>query len=313
MISPGDRLLELCKCAEREVLLVAPFVKINVLEKLLSATAEYVSVHCITRWRPDEIVAGVSDLEVWPLLKERKGARLSLRPDLHAKFYRTENNCLLGSANLTAAALGWSPIPNLELLVHLPIHSPEAIDFEVTLLKGSVEVDDSIFEQISNAVALLSTETLKPSDAMIVPDEDGFVQQSLVLPDAWLPSLRNPEALYIVYVGRWEELTSASRDAALEDLAVLSVPKHLSKAAFEAYVGILLLQQPIIRQVDTFVTTPQRFGAVTKLLESLPCSERLDFDAARAWQTLMRWLRHFLPTRYGLAVPNHSEVFYRLT
>lgn len=313
MITLGDKVLALCEHAERELLLVAPFVKVNVLERMLSATANHVLVHCVTRWRPDEIVAGVSDLEIWPLLKERKAAKLSLRPNLHAKFYRTENDCLIGSANLTAAALGWSPISNLELLVSLPIQSPEVIDFELTLLRGSVEVDDSIFEQILNAVALLSAETPKLSGSTSEPKGNEFVPESLVLPDAWLPSLRNPEALFMAYIGRWEELTTASRDAALEDLAILNVPKELSKAAFEAYVGTLLLQQPIIRQVDAFVTTPQRFGAVTQLLESLPCNERLDFNADRAWQTLMRWLLYFLPMRYTVQQPRHSEIFSRLS
>jgi hypothetical protein len=92
---------------------------------------------------------------------------------------------------------------------------------------------------------------------------------------------------------------------------VLDVPLGLSKEAFEAYVGAQLLQMPIIRQVDEFVGEPQRFGAVTAFLKQQLIGNSPDFSANSAWQTLMRWLMYFLPTRYYRSVPNHSEVFSR--
>lgn len=75
---------------------------------------------------------------------------------------------------------------------------------------------------------------------------------------------------------------------------------------------LFLLQKPIIQQIDNFVTTPKRFGAVRDFLASLPCANLPNFNPERAWQTLMRWLLYFLPSRYALSVPNHSEVFYRI-
>ncbi len=130
--------------------------------------------------------------------------------------------------------------------------------------------------------------------------------------DAWLPTLRNPEDLYIAYCGQTEKLSTASKIAALTELRSLTIIPNLSQKVFQAYIGTLLLQKPIIQKVDTFVKTPQRFGAVRDLLASLPCANLPDFDAERAWQTLMRWLLHFLPNRYALSVPNYSEVFYRI-
>ncbi len=77
-------------------------------------------------------------------------------------------------------------------------------------------------------------------------------------------------------------------------------------------MGILLLEKPIIQQIDNFVKTPQRFGAIRDFLESLLCMNLPNFNPERAWQTLMRWLLYFLPSRYALSVPNYSEVFYRI-
>lgn len=309
---PGSQLEGLCAQACNEVILVAPFIKAPALARLLSQISPQISLKCVTRWRPEEVIAGVSDLEVWTLLKERPDASLWLRPDLHAKYYRADQKCLVGSANLTSTALGWIRQINLELLVPLPANNAQLLDFEKELFAGSVQVDQAIFAQMQSAV-LLGEQYPKirflEASPRAEPEEE---LQEAISTDAWLPTLRNPGDLYLAYSGRLEELSTASREAALLDLGVLPIPSDLPKAAFQVYVGSLLLQKPIVRHVDLLLSTPQRFGAVTDLLSSLACNQSPNFDADRAWQTLMRWLRYFLPNRYTLSVPNHSEVFGRV-
>jgi hypothetical protein len=68
------------------------------------------------------------------------------------------------------------------------------------------------------------------------------------------------------------------------------------------------LQKPLIAKIDSLLATRQRFGAVTAFIHKrLP-----GIDADAAWQTIMRWMRYFLPKRYALSIPSHSEVFFRL-
>jgi hypothetical protein len=284
-----------------DIVLVAPFVKAHTLERLLGHVTVEVAVRCITRWRPEEIVAGVSDLEVWPLLRERARSSLWLHPNLHAKFYRSDDTCLIGSANLTDTALGWSPHPNLELLI--PIHAEHSIvqSFEEILSQECIRVDEGLFQQMSQIVALIEQDSANlPQfihEQRDVPYE--ITSPELIIPALqWLPKLRQPADLYLAYTQHYDELITASRTVAASDLQSLSIPPGLSRPAFDAYVGMLLLQKPIIRQVDTFLTRPQRFGAVRDLLATLPCSTTPEFDSTRAWQTLMRWLLHFLPQRY---------------
>lgn len=152
----GTELSKLCAEADKELLLVAPFIKASVIERLLDKISPAVSLKCITRWFPEEIVAGVSDLEVWNLIQNLPNSSLWLRPDLHAKYYRADNRCLIGSANLTGKALGWSNCPNLELLVNLSADEPAIKTFEIELLKACVQVDECLFEQMSLAVQLLA-------------------------------------------------------------------------------------------------------------------------------------------------------------
>ena len=311
----GTELSKFCAEARNEVLLVAPFIKAPVLERLLKEISLDVPLKCITRWFPEEIIAGFSDLEVWFVIQKRPNSSLWLRPDLHAKYYRADEQCLVGSANLTAKALGWSNQSNLELLVTITAQEPSIKTFETELLTGSVPVNEDLFEQVSTTVKLLKDQypdSLAKSSSIVKLSEENLPTNDLVAVDAWLPTLRNPEDLYLVYSGLTEKLSTASKIAALTDLRSLPIIPNLSKAAFKAYIGTLLLQKPIIQKVDPFVKIPQRFGAVRDLLASLPCANLPDFDAERAWQTLMRWLLYFLPNRYALSVPNYSEVFYRI-
>lgn len=309
----GTELSKLCTEANKELLLVAPFIKASVIERLLDKISPGVSLKCITRWFPEEIVAGVSDLEVWNLIQNRPNSLLWLRPDLHAKYYRADNRCLIGSANLTGKALGWSHYPNLELLVPVLANEPWVKSFETELFKACIPVTEDLFQQMSLAVQLLAEQTpnaIATSSRVEIP-QDNVATNNSVNVNAWLPTLRNPEDLYLAYSGKIEKLSTASKIAALTDLRSLSIIPNLSQKTFKAYVSTLLLQKPIIQKVDSFVKTPQRFGAVKNLLNSLPCSNNLHFNAERAWQTLMRWLLYFLSNRYALSIPNYSEVFYR--
>jgi len=304
----GDQLEQLCRSTTQTLWLVAPFIKQVTLKRLLEHVAPEVTIHCVTRWRLDEIVAGVSDLDVWLLIRERPNSTLWLRSDLHAKYYRGDHQALVGSANLTNTALGWSPRPNLELLI-----SSELLpEFEQELLTGSVMVDNSIYEQVRHMVEALPPQTMPKMDSMQFTPASSEHDDMLVMPiEAWLPMLRRPENLYTAYIGEWDKLGTGSRIAAISDLQALDIPMGLDREQFEAYVGVQLLQKPIVRQVDQFVETSQRFGAVRDFLKTLPCSAQEGFDGNMAWQSLMRWLLYFLNDRFDMATPSHSEIFYR--
>ncbi len=308
----GIQLEQLCRAGRRNILLVAPFVKAGTLARLLALVENDLPIKCVTRWRTDEIAIGVSDLEVWPLLRARSGASLWLRSDLHAKYYRADDSCLVGSANLTATALGWSSQPNLELLV--PLSAGELQSFETELFIGCIKVDDDLYNHTVAAVELVRQyipTPPAPSGETAVTGESPNEQFQPVSQESWLPKLRDPADLYVAYSGRLHELTAASQAVAEVELVELPVQSGLPRAAFEACIGVLLLQKPIVRAVDEFLIELQRFGAVCNFLRTLPCRNQPEFNATYAWQTLMRWMFHFLPTRYKRIPSRHSEVVSR--
>lgn len=303
VINLGTNLLELSEHAEQELLLVAPFIKVEVIQRLLEVVHDKVSVTCVTRWRPSEVAAGVSDLEIWDFFRDQPKRTLYLRHDLHAKFYRSDETCLVGSANLTMTALGWVTSPNYELLIKSE-RTAQLISFEEQLFVSAVEVDEDLYRQIQIAVDVM------PQTKIVTAIENK--DEPAIDLECWLPTLRTPEKLFVAYQGSSDELTSAAKRATMSDLKAFDVPAGLNETQFRSYIAVALLQMPLINRVDRFVQTPRRFGEVKSLIKSLACyRDNSDFDAVTAWQTLMRWLLHFLPDRYDLSVPRHSEIFAR--
>lgn len=310
MKTTGDSLIRLCQTAETELILVAPFMKENVVRSLVNELNEDVNLVCITRWRPEEIKFGVSDLGVWEVINQRANSRLLLMPTLHAKFYRSGENCLIGSANLTNRALGWSKTPNIELLV--PIDLDEFLKiWEIELIDESVEANESIFHQMEKLVE--SLELLSPlpiDDRSYAEAEEIFEGEQNHNQVNWLPTLRYPDLLFKAYEGRIDDLTTGARISASQDLQQLGIPYGLLEPSFNAVVGAVLLQKPMIHRVDNFLEEPRRFGEVRNLLKS-SMEPSSPYDPSESWQTLMRWLRYFLPERYSLSVPNYSEIVFR--
>lgn len=313
MNSLGIELENLCRNANREILLVAPYIKKATLQRLLTIIPAGITLRCITRWKPEEIASGVSDLEIWYLLKESPNFSLALRSDLHAKYYRVDEQCLIGSANLTNKGLGWSTSSNLELLVELPAETEELQAFEEELLKNCVEVDQNLFNQVSETVQLLRQQF---PDSIALINDSKLDQPSYNLnqkdSQIWMPTLRYPECLYLAYSKQREKLTTATQKAANENLNAFSLPSHLGEDTFNSYIGTLLLQTKVVQKIDEFVKIPQRFGAVRNFILSLDDTMINKSEASHAWQTLMRWLLYFLPNRYAVSVPNYSEIFYRI-
>lgn len=300
----GDHLVKTVAESEGEVLLVAPFIKRAALDRVL-ADFHASALRCITRWKPVEIAAGVSDLAAYESIRN-SGGTLWLRSDLHAKYFRGDDQVLVGSANLTAAALGWSTTPNLELLVPLTRLDENAVAFEHEVHRHCVLVTDDLYEHFLAAEAEWIDSLPKPPHELPIESFGAPAPD----PHGWLPQTRQPQDLYRVYVTTdVDALPRPMRQRASIDLTVLGVPPGLPEPGFNAVVAASLLATTVHHGLDNLVSTPQRFGAVRDFLMA-----ELSFDRAaadQAWQTIIRWLRHFLPHRYEYSRPRHSEVIQR--
>jgi hypothetical protein len=306
MLAPhGDRLLDLCRGASNTVLIVAPFIKDHVLARVFAALPPTVgTVTCITRWFPEEVAAGVSDLEIFDRLSGHPGGRLLLHPHLHAKLYRADRRCLIGSANLTGRALGWSSPPNIELLVELDAEFSELAALEVQLLAAAVPVTAAMRDAVRAAADLLKAENRVPNFS------DTDIDTDTLSPQVWLPACTAPDRLWNVYANHepWQLVTSAAAAAAL-DLLALGPPAGLLRATFNQYIAAALKQMPLVMDIDQRAATGITDEQAVALIVGAVGTDALPYPPADMWEVLKAWLAHFFPSTYRRTA--HGEVFVR--
>jgi hypothetical protein len=302
--SPGRSLLALAGEAQSRLMIVAPFVKRHAMQRVLEHTPDAVQLCVVTRWHLLELLNGVSDIEVWPLLRDR-GDSLHLVPRLHAKIFANESDVLVGSANVTGAALGWSALPNDEVLVHPSSDEVQAVrDFAAGLRERSVEVDDATYLHYADLLASFPRPTVQPEELELPQPEP---QTPTVL---WLPESRDPQDVERLYEGATTMLTSSAHKGAARDLVALDVPPGLSLSMLRAHINLQLTQHPLVSYLRDHLVERRRFGEVAQLVGKWAHMER--DDANNAWQTLMRWLLHFQPAAWTYGKPRHSEILIHI-
>lgn len=291
MLVEGERLKQLVGSATGEVLLCAPFIKAHALRIMLGVVPQGVPVKVYTRWRADEVAAGVSDLEVYDLVAERAAARLFLVGDLHAKLYMADGRCLIGSANLTGAALGWSANPNVELLVEVA-----ASEKFVAGLLARLGTASEATRELRDEIAADAAKIEKP-DLREVPLEDALASASY----PWLPRCASPSSLFAVYRNpATATVVAGTRDDAVDDLADLDPPRELEEASFKKVIEQTLEQFPGFQAVLSRVPGKLSDADAIELIKTLR-PDYTDSDAAKQWQIARDWIQVFFSDRFEVA------------
>ncbi len=294
----GDQLLELVSSAKKRVVLVAPFIKVDALQRVLDAIPISAGLHidCVTRWRPEDIVDGVCDLEIFEVITDRENAQLWRHPNLHAKFFRADQSCLLGSANLTGRALGWRLPTNLELLVELDMGRHELQKWEKSLMSSCVSVTAELRDLIAHQAADLAAQRPKTTSIDVEHDDDpGF---------RWIPPLcPSPERLFKVYAGELDEakMVRSAFEFAQRDLRTLGPPKGYSEEQFLEYVADRLQQLEVVQKVVSASSSGVSDSQAAELI-----ADYIDVSSmigpTDAWRILKQWMMHFFPEQYRIEV-----------
>jgi len=307
-----EELIQHSKTAEKEVLLVAPFIKYRIFRLLIDELDPSIYLTVFTRWRLDEILSGVSDIEIWELIRGREKSVLNLSPNLHAKYYRFDDSIFLGSANLTEKALVKSPASNLEILQKASLSDPYR-HFEKCLESNKVFVDEQLFEQVKQIVDLHDKETIPDSVNELGIDYtiDDITEQRFPNREQWIPKSRNPDNLFVYYSGNIELLTDVQKQNAKDDLAYFPIPIGLNKDEFNRFISFYILQMPIILKIDAFLTQSRRFGEMSSFLENNFDLKKRGLDSKRVWQNIIRWLNIFLNDKYYVENARYSEIILK--
>ena len=292
MIADGERLKTLLKTAQVRVILCAPFIKANVLKTILPIVPINIPVQIFTRWRATEVAAGVSDLEVLQIADERPDTELRLLNNLHAKLYLVDDQCLVGSANLTASALGWAEHSNIELLIPAKPTHPD-IDYFLKRLEAAeiatIEIRSKIEEM---ADALKMTKFEEGEDMSGDRSKHQF---------AWLPCCAAPDKLYDIYSNpKTTVVVTGTREDGLADITDLQIQPGLSELDFKTRVRDTLLQIPTFAGIINIV--PQGLSdadGIESIKEARPdLSER---DIRAQWRIIREWIGVFFEDQFEVA------------
>ena len=245
----------------------------------------------VTRWRPGDLVAGVSELGVYDVVSSI-GGNLYLRYDLHAKLFATEDQCLVGSANVTDTALGWRTPENLELLVMVSRTEPEVARFEESLFKGAIRSTAALRDRLAT---FLDSHSQQPAMTDLVSEMAGQ------LPPDWIPRIRNPEELFAAYSGSTDVGRAALR-AMREDLSRIGIVPGMNEAGFREWIAAAISQTPLIH---TVVERIEQDGEVTES-DMVAFLRRYDVEPEvvhprEVLENLERWMTCFFPAQYETA------------
>ena len=267
----------LCSDA-RNLLIAAPYIKVDALSRVLAAVQADASLICITRWNPHDLAVGASDAECRSIVVD-SGGTFMLHPSLHAKFYRVGDEVLIGSANLTSSAMGWSSQSNLEILCRAG-EDFDSWSFQRQLLHGAREMSDDEFQRWE-------------AIARITKGEEGAISGSQPLLDTWRPATRDPVHLELSYRGREDQIASFDeREAARRDLQALLVPAGLSDENVRMWAAACLLASPFANTV--IQSNPS--DDVTGSYQTLARTYGLDItEARRDMETVQNWLAYLAP------------------
>lgn len=247
----------------------------------------------VTRWRAVEVALGVSDLAVFDVVNDRENTELFLIDELHAKLFVADNFCLAGSANVTAAALGWSKSPNLELLLDVARDDPYVQALMVRFEKADLATQQLRLEIEEEAKAIKAPNLDDGSEL----DEDQLKRAS----NPWLPACAAPDKLYAVYRDpHTKQMAGGTRDDAVADLLALIPPPNLNDRDFNAHVADTMQKLPAFQQILSKV--PERVNDAQG--EQLIAEIRSDLshtECKKQWTIVRDWISVFLADRIEVA------------
>lgn len=278
---PGDTLSSLCNGAER-LLIVAPYIKADALSRVLSNISLNASLTCITQWTLQDIASGASDIRSWEIINNL-GGTFWLRPSLHAKYFKVDDTILIGSANLTNSALGWSPSPNLEILCQAGDDFDDSL-FQQELFQNSRKISAEEYERWHSA--LTSSAILDKAKA-----SDQYPQMT-----SWRPTARDFGNVLLAYEGKADDIASFDEQgAANRDLEILRIPDGFTTNQVSDWALMCLLESSFANSV--LQTASLKEDEANRCLAQIYSSNLT--DARRSRETVHNWFASLAPNLIG--------------
>lgn len=294
--------------------LIAPFVQKNALELLLQDTNLGKKTAVITRWNAEDILAGVSDLSVYPFLKDL-GIPLYINQNIHLKMLiYSSNKAFVGSGNITDRGLGISKNSNIEVGLF------SQIDFDdwkqvFSIIENSILVNDKMYQK-----AVEYREKYKktpPPIPKFIIDESNVITQSQQKAFSLnvLPASKTPRELYQnrknCLDAEWDIRTQSPY---LHDMLIYNLSPAMGEEEFMYTLKENFLATAFIKKLVLYIqeNAPLNFGKITSWVHEqcsdVPLPYRYEIKMHIA--ILYDWLAFFVPEITWDIPGKKSQVMY---
>lgn len=286
-------------------LIIVPFIKLDALVQLLKLQANLRGLKVVVRWRTQDLLAGVSDLEIYEYLKSR-GCALFLNSQIHLKLYIFGNNAAIcTSANLTMKGLGYVENANIEAGCGADLTSEDWRSI-YELVGASRAVSDEVFECFRSFMA--KTPNVPPLDlpALNLPAPKIFSIASF-------PATKTPREFMNYYLTRSAGMDAEFMRRAAHDEALFLIPSGLSEKDLGQCLQLQFCGTPFVKKFVEYlkVSGSLRFGAANDWIHSNCEDSPLPYrwEIKENTHILYNWLAEFFSPNISWSVPGkHSQV-----
>ena len=277
------------KNRRQSILWISPFIQSDAIERLLEANS-HSGLQVITRWNAQDLISGVSNIEVYNTLKEL-GVPLYINPSIHVKLLVFEKDeAFLSTGNITKKGMGLGSKTNIEAGCDCILSNEDWHRIQ-QLLDESIRVDDVIYEQ---AVVYIENNRDKrpPLPDLNFKSAGGTKEFSRTS----LPSTQTPELLWEFYDrGKFVE----SKAPYVHDLQLYGITNQgLNQNQFFEILGLEFRNHPFVSAIVSHIREHRelRFGAVNAWITQ-KCSDKpvpFRWELKPATNTLYNWLQYFV-------------------
>lgn len=155
--------------ATASVTILSAYLKHQALDHLMSLVPEGVEVRVASRFRPNDLISGASDIDAAKLLIE-KGAKFGISPRLHGKvFLIDDQDMYIGSSNLTGSGFGLAGTGNEEFGTHCHAGQADVKKLDVFLRQNVVWLDAVAIETME-----CELDRIKSTQQLGIETEEAF-------------------------------------------------------------------------------------------------------------------------------------------
>ncbi len=289
------------------ILIICPFIQLYAIKTIIKEIDDYKELKIITRWKEEDVISGVSDINIYKFLKNNN-IKLYINQNIHIKLLVFRNNLgFLMTGNITNRGIGISNINNVEGGIVTELNKDDWSRI-LNIINESIEVDDYLY--------CIYKEYLKENKNLIdlkLPIINIKYPINKEFSIFNLPVLSSPEEMYMLYKSINEIINIDKYRMLLHDMTIFNIDFNLSKNVFFACLNKAFINYPFIKAIIEFLkrkNEPIRFGSLKKWLQD-NCSDKpvpYMYELTNNAQVLYKWLSFFYFNNIKITRPRYSQL-----